>query len=119
MTMKKVAIIEQLELPFRETSKVDGILGRRRKSVHEGEPIDFSECGLAKAYPSITEFLGQIQEARMEQRSGGKLAPLGVMKPRRHPVKPFANRLRDEAPWEDGPSAAEIRRAYETTHRGR
>jgi len=119
MTMKKAAIIEQLELPFRDSNKVDGVLGRRRKSVHEGEPIDFSECGLAKAYPSITEFLGQIREARMEQRSGGKLAPLGVMKPRRHPVKPFSNKQREPAPWEAGPTAADVRRAYETTHRGR
>jgi hypothetical protein len=119
MTMKKTLIVEQLDLPFREASRVDAVLGRRRKSVGDCEPIDFSECQLAKRYPDITEFLGQIREARIEQKTGGKLASLGVMKPRRIPVRPFTNKVKDAAPWEAGPTAADVRRAYETTHRGR
>lgn len=119
MTMKKVDVIPQLELPFRETSRVDVVLGKRRKSIRDNEPIDFSECPLAKAYPDIDDFLGQIREARIEQKTGGKLAPLGCMTPRRKPVRPFTNSLKDPPPWEAGPTAADIRKAYETTHRGR
>lgn len=119
MTMIKVAIVEQLELPFRDSNKVDMIVGKKRRSVKDCEPIDFSECGLAQAYPDIQDFLGQIREARIEQKTGGKLAPLGVMKPRRRAVRTFTNKIKDVVPWETGPTAADVRRAYETTHKGR
>ena len=71
---KKVAIIEQLELPFRDPYRVDIIIGRKRKSVRDCEPIDFSECPLAKAYPDIADYLEEIHKQRTEQKSGGKLA---------------------------------------------
>jgi hypothetical protein len=117
MTMKQVVIVPQLELPFRDPARVDAVLGNRRRSVSDCEPIDFSQCGLAKAYPDLTEFLGQIREARLEQKSGGKIAPWGCMKPRRRAVRTFTNKIRDVVPWESGPTAADVRRAYATKDR--
>jgi hypothetical protein len=110
MTMKPVAIIAQLSLPFREERAIDGILGKKRKSVNEG-PIDFSQCPLAKAYPTIPDLLHEIYAQRMAQKAGGPLAhPICRPPSQRQDITP----KKEPAPWEDGPSAHDVRKAYTT-----
>lgn len=114
--MKQAIVIPQLSMRDREPSRVDAIIGKKRKSVNEGEPIDFSQCQLAKAYPNIADFLEEVYQQRMRQKAGGKLAHTAAIRPAQ-PVPHI--KTRDPAPWEDGPSVSDARRAYETTHRGR
>lgn len=114
--MKQTVVIPQLNLKDREPSRVDAIVGKKRKSILEDEPIDFSQCQLAKAYPNIADFLEEIYQQRMRQRAGGKLAHTAAIRPAQH-VHSIGTK--DPAPWEDGPSVSDARRAYETTHRGR
>jgi hypothetical protein len=112
MTMKPVAIIAQLSLPFREERAIDGILGKKRKSVNEG-PIDFSQCPLAKAYPTIPDLLHEIYESRMAQKAGGPLMHPAARPPTRN-VQVDRILKREAPPWEDGPSAHDVHKAYVT-----
>lgn len=112
MTMKLVATIPQLKLPYREEQAVDGILGKRRKSAIKEGPIDFSQCQLAKRYPTIDDFLEEIHKQREAQKAGGPIAHQAVWPPSQSKdITP----KRDAPPWEDGPSAHDVRLAYRNT----
>jgi hypothetical protein len=120
--MKQTIIVPQLEMKDRDPLRVDAIVGKKRKSVKDGEPIDFSECQLAKRYPDINDYLEEVHRQRIVQKSGGPLAHPRVIAPvHRRAAKHFNNTVlkKDPPPWEAGPTAADVRRAYETTHRGR
>lgn len=113
MTMKPVAIIPQLDLPFRETRAVDAILGPKRKNSSETSTVDWRDCQLAKAYPTLDVFLQAIAEDRRSALAEGRLPHPATRAPPqdRRPAPP-----REAPPWEAGPSAADVRKAYGTKH---
>lgn len=114
MTMKPVAIIAQLSLPFRDSNVVDSIVGKKRKSIDKG-PIDFSECQLARAYSTFDDLLEEIHHQREAQKAGGPLMHQAARPPARNATTDRVLK-REAPPWEDGPSAADVRKAYGTKH---
>jgi hypothetical protein len=116
--VKKTLIVEQLQLPFRDPNKVDAVVGRKRKSIADWDHADLSQCPLAKAYPDFDDFFEEIHKQRMEQKAGGKLAHPRAIKPLKG-LQAKKRKFKEMAPWEDGPSAADVNKAYKTTHRGR
>ena len=114
--MKQTVVVPQLNLPYRDEQVVDKVIGKKRKSVKDCENVDFSKCGLAQAYPTLEDYFEEIYKQRNEQKSGGRLASPRAMAPVYMPKKALP---RDPPPWEDGPSAADVHKAYKTTDRGR
>ncbi len=114
--MKQAITVPQLTLPFRDEKVVDTVVGKKRKSVKDCEPVDFSECPLAQAYPNYDSFLEELYIERRRQRDG-----YGPAHPRA--IKPAHGQLKvqkyDRPAWEDGPSVADVNKAYKTTDRGR
>lgn len=103
--MKQALIIPRLDLRDRDPKIIDGIVGRRRKSPS----VDFSDCPLAKAYPDWEAFHVALAEERARQKAGGPVAHRAALPPPKGMNKlPPPGR----GPWEDGPSAADVRRAY-------
>lgn len=114
--MKQVPTVPQLTLPYRDEAVVDRIIGKKRKCVPDFDPIDFSECQLAKEFPNYIDFLEEIYIQRTRQKAGGPLAHPRAVRPSQ-PVKHI--KTRDVPPWEAGPSVAQVNAAYKTTDRGR
>lgn len=114
--MKQTVTVPQLTMSYRDDRMVDVVIGKKRKSVKDCEPLDFSQCPLAKAYPNYDDFLEEIHKQRTTQKAGGPLAHPRAIRPAQavQTVK-----VKAEAPWEDGPSMADVKFAYKTTDRGR
>ncbi len=114
--MKQVPTVPQLNLPYRDEAVVDRVLGKKRKCVPDFDPIDFSECQLAKAFPNYVDFLEEIYIQRSRQKAGGSLAHPRALRPLHGQGK---MQKYDAPPWADGPSVGDVNRAYKTTDRGR
>lgn len=112
MTMKPVAIIPQIDPPYRDSNVVDSIVGKKRKAIDKG-PIDFSKCQLAKAYPTFDDFLEEIHQQREAQKAGGPLMHQAARPPARNATVDRVLK-RETPPWENGPSAADVHKAYGT-----
>lgn len=110
--MKQALIIPQLELRERDPAIIDGLIGPKHKSSRPSN-VDWSNCPLARAYPDWEAFHTALAEERARQKAGGALAHRAALPPPRGMNKlPPPGR----GPWEDGPSAADVRREYPTKY---
>lgn len=106
--LKPVLIVPQLDLRDRDPKIIDNIVGSRRPTARSSN-IDWSNCPLAKRYPDWEAFHEALAGERARQKAGGALAHRAALPPPRGMNKlPPPGR----GPWEDGPSAADVRREY-------
>jgi hypothetical protein len=61
-------VVTRTESPFRDVDsrKVDFVIGKKKASPIRNSNIDWTECPLAKAYPSWDIFLEQVALRRQE-----------------------------------------------------
>lgn len=107
----------QADIPAREFIRdvpaivIDRMLGAKRRTPqnHNRIQVDFTECALAKHYPSWEQFFAQIAANRFRSKRYGTPLHEAANPPRTHAPPPAV-----PAPWDDGPSAASVRRDYGT-----
>lgn len=102
------------ELPYRDSAVVDTIVGKRKAGgAEDSGTVDWSQCPLAKHYPTWEVFHQQLADERREAKNQGRPAHRAAAPPLRAP--------RDHTPEQTTglPSVGKVNARYETTDRGR
>lgn len=97
-------------IPFRDAdpSKVDGVLGKKRKADTD---VDFSDCPLAQRYPTWDAYHIQLAEERAAAIREGRAPHPAAAEPKKVTAYPTDHNYGvSEAPWEDGPEVGEVLR---------
>ncbi len=109
--MTKTYVIQPLIkddlLRDRSPPEVDAIIGAKHESPtqQENHYIDWSHCPLAQAYPQWEEFLLQLWVERGEALKEARAAHRAATPPPKRLCQP----KNEPAPWEKGPSVADIK----------
>ena|SRR5277367_5441970 len=90
----------------RDSAKIDMVLGKKRKAPSSPQRIDWSNCPLAKRYPSWETWHRSLKEEREEAAAEGR-APHPAAAP---PPKPLhVNELLGPV---GGPTVSQMKREY-------
>lgn len=111
MTMKQVLIPALMPMRDRDPRIVDSIVGPRRAKDEPKVNIDWSKCRLAKLYPTLDDLGAELAAERQAAKLEGRDALPVAKQPSRKPHHPQGQAA---APWDDGPSACDVRKAYST-----
>ena len=114
---KGSALMEAVNsLRDRDSRIVDNVIGPRKPGSPETSNIDWSECPLAKRYPTWSVFLQALSEER-------KQALLERREPHPAAAPPLRGPITTHRPnsWDNAPqlTASQANRMYGTTDRGR
>ena len=96
-------LIKEDLLRDKSPPEVDAVVGKRREAPQQA--IDWTECKLARMYPQWEEFFESLWIERQQAKKEGRAPHWAAAPP---PVR-FCQPKHEPAPWEKGPSVADIK----------